>query len=134
MDTGEALQPEGVREDMTVETPQSEGVREDMTESKHTPGPWNISKTMMPEDCRGDWRIADQYDNDLADVFCEATSENGYTDETNAANAALIAAAPDMKAALQRVLRALATEGGHVPDVEHARESARAALAKAEGR
>jgi hypothetical protein len=118
-------------------------------EAKHTPEPWNISKTMMPEDCRGDWRIADQYDNDLADVFCEATSENGYTDETNAANAERIVACVNGcrgidPAAVRDMLNAL-REGVcqytllqeadllGTGDVE-ALDMMRAALAKAEGR
>jgi hypothetical protein len=99
-------------------------------EAKHTPGPWWVDD--MAYSARAVANRAATYPSGLSTD--EKTAHMAAIDAESAANAALIAAAPDLKAALQRVLRAIATEGGHVPDVEHARESARAAIAKAEGR
>ena len=89
-----------------------------MTESKHTPGPWGISEG--PEDlpCVG------VFDGpDAVDVAYILTTEE---------DARLIAAAPDMHAALSRFTRAM--EQGHYPELQGVWSDASAALDKAEGR
>lgn len=88
-----------------------------MNKPKHTPGPWSIT-----ESCMNAWEI-DGLDRSIATV--NAVEDIAPEDE---ANARLIAAAPDLLAALQDFLHA-------DPDV-FAEElaAARAAIAKAEGK
>jgi hypothetical protein len=97
------------------------GVSE-MTQAKHTPGPWFIAYTH-----EGNTEIAiddepgmhGERDYDLVTVT------HGDPDEL-AANAALIAAAPDLLAALQKAVRF----GGLFPDLKTEVE---AVIAKATG-
>ena len=91
-----------------------------MTKVKHTPGPWHISSddplAVRAEDGDGDdWEVANAVD------YC------GFPEIQSKANARLIAAAPDLLAALERLAESpmfLAIEG-------HA--EATAAIAKAKG-
>lgn len=95
--------------------------------SKHTEGPWSYDRI---------WALVlGPHDQEICAVHAAVDDHDSrhIQHERAEANAALIAAAPDMKKALQSILRALSTEGGHVPDLDHARETARAAIRKAEG-
>lgn len=99
-----------------------------MTQNQHTPGPWNV-----------------RYSEDRADAFIECGDRSNITDWAarfiaqtyvhdleDAANARLIAAAPDLLAALQNVIYGWdnwAEQG----NIEHAIDAARAAIAKATG-
>ena len=96
-----------------------------MNESKHTPGPWYAKG----EDI---WN-ADEKMYGIARNFSAISPS-----QTTRANAALIAAAPDMYEALQELSQLTAdyySEKVHTPEYAFARiMTARAALAKAEGR
>ena len=85
--------------------------------AQHTPGPWHVD----PENPT--W-VDDENE------CCMATTGYG-DDEGDRANARLIAAAPDMLAALRQVVDE--TAGGMVPPSTDAIDTARAAIAKAEG-
>ncbi len=101
--------------------------------SKHTPGPWMANEWRASENgeevARG-WEIVkDGYLLPMAD--CD--SEN-YEEST--ANARLIAAAPDLLEALQRISLAKPDQLDHSIDVaiiERCANVARAAIAKATG-
>lgn len=112
----------------------------------HTPGPWQSSEmTMIAKDWaalnRGKLNIVVRGSDVIAAVWC-----GDDRNTTEAANARLIAAAPDMIEALRQAEVALASELDmrnaaddvqdakyHVP-VAPALEAVRAAIAKAEGR
>lgn len=110
--------------------------------SKHTPGPWTVCTFEVEQEgalYAGRWHIDQDGDKgrpDIAVVSCT----NGAGAEQNAANARLIAAAPEMLEALislmQPALQIEATKGGYcifrfTPEQVAA---ALAAIAKAEGR
>lgn len=84
--------------------------------SKHTPGPWTVGKPTCPgvDGQRGIWAGK----RGIADVY-----GHGH-------DARLIAAAPELLAAGERCLMALAANGA--PNCEAAKEM-RAAIAKATG-
>jgi hypothetical protein len=101
--------------------------------SKHTPGPWLhqgamnsrqiLVGTPKPED------RAIQYGEAIAAVNMCVSPESGMVDETAIANARLIAAAPDLLAALKlAVAKTVGTDPKH-PWIHAARD----AIAKAEG-
>lgn len=106
------------------------------TITQHTPGPWIIqrSRTIRPNYaliCGQDW-------HDLANVVVRFSGDKG-DDDTGLANAALIAAAPDMQAALKLALEALNVIPNHIIPGRVGGSYAVAsliekALAKAEGR
>lgn len=89
-----------------------------MSAAKHTPGPWSI-QTEDPEawvaECYPFWIVAPKY----------------YA-ATVGADARLIAAAPDMLAALEELLDA-AERHIFAGECLHQRDAARAAIAKARG-
>ena len=90
---------------------------------KHTPGPWQIAD--------GESRRA--Y---LINHGRDAVGETVYTDTRNPADARLIAAAPDLLAALKGILRehdALQMAEGRTGDRWPAATRARAAITKATG-
>lgn len=91
----------------------------------HTPGPWQV---MPPERAIHDWVIADQEGGSLA----ECSPAGPWVARAEAdANAALIAAAPDLLAALKLLVADVADyEAWQRPC--HALDVARAAIAKAE--
>jgi hypothetical protein len=94
-----------------------------VSESKHTPGPWTV-------DWSDDGPVI--YTGDLLIASISGSTEHievqGLDEQTTEANASLIAAAPDMLAALERLL-------GNVGRSEFADAigQARAAIAKARG-
>lgn len=85
-----------------------------MTEAKHTPGPW-----FAEEDEEGNWRVADEDGAWVARSLSWAREEE--------ADAYLIAAAPDLLEALERMVSLFLRQNAH--DVA----GARAAIAKAKG-
>ena len=113
-----------------------------MTAPKHTPGPWNSEG---PDDF-GDHNIHEP----TCRLAIGAVVPNMRPDEEVAANARLIAAAPDMLDALHALLSALdqeiidrlddaiwvssQLEPAKLAALLNARDAARAAIAKAEGR
>jgi len=114
-----------------------------MRATAHTPGPWIIqrSRTIRPNYaliCGQDW-------HDLAHVVVRFSGDK-EDDATGLANARLIAAAPDLLFALQRLMDIIELRGPrsiapHKSPIEEVRatlgkaeyEAARAAIAKARG-
>ena len=92
--------------------------------TKHTPGPWGVLDEPGHPPLITAWNEADGSTDDIA-VLCDETS-------TTLANAFLIASAPELLAALQRMedwARTIDDEESRVPfDV---RQEAQAAIAKA---
>lgn len=95
--------------------------------SKHTPGPWRVEHS-APEEGFDAWVI-----DDPTHGYTIATVADTFNKRSeNAANAHLIAAAPEMLAALKEYVRDYGdNEDG---DSQLMAEKARAAIAKAEGR
>lgn len=90
-------------------------------QTKHTPGPWTATKCAMSRD---EWRISNPEAWPIFTVLCGRPEAR--------ANAHLIAAAPDLLAALIKLERVESSP--HSETVRYlAREQARAAIAKAEG-
>ena len=99
--------------------------------SKHTPGPWNVER------CTDEWFRETNHGERIVSVnkatYFVAAVE-GYGEES-VANARLIAAAPDLLAALQNIMQD-ASEGGRKGRAldllpRSSIEAARAAIAKA---
>lgn len=99
-----------------------------MSESKHTPGPWHFDH---------DWgRLPTIFGSDRKTkiAIVEKTSRNEHTSE-QAADASLIAAAPDLLAALKDITRfcdAVRVQVGMGKTQLARLEAARSAIAKAE--
>lgn len=93
---------------------------------EHTPGPWHVGETATTIVF-----ASDHY------AVCDAKVFHHVRDDSEpAANARLIAAAPDLLAALRLFLadeRFQVTVGGNPNAVEQMLAQARAAIAKAEG-
>jgi len=97
-----------------------------MTDVKHTPGPWFVN-----QDEDGNYRsIGSAGWWGLAQVVVRFEGERN-DDATGLANANLIAAAPDLLAALKAFV---ADFDASVSDPDATTDAARAAIAKAEGR
>jgi len=104
-------------------------------EAKHTPGPWTVQELERNRNGYQGWH-----------TYCVRHASNvhlatiGHVDrygcERNAANARLIAAAPDLLAALAKLLALAEAEGigSEWEASEAAVGTARAAVAKATGR
>lgn len=70
------------------------------THAAHTPGPWKLTR------CAGDWYVWGNGVSALARVNGpEYDCENGNAPDQNKANAALVAAAPELLAACQTMLQ-----------------------------
>lgn len=100
--------------------------------SAHTPGPWETSSN-----ANGQWDICEQHGGDriaLVDLQ-DAQKDGGRSHITEESNARLIAAAPELLAALQLLTVAVHDAGkeGATP-IADAETEARAAIAKAGGR
>lgn len=112
---------------------------ETSTKNTHTPGPWHI----IHEPTLNTYHIRVE-DLDAAPVASLFYSSGGSRPQLSRelidANAALIAASPDMLAALQGIIRSAAYESGQAePSLRELTvgikylDAARAAIAKAEG-
>jgi hypothetical protein len=88
--------------------------------NRHTPGPWQYNGFVTDSDFSG-WRVY------LPTKYRRAITVEGTSAAEADANARLIAAAPDLLAALKAVVAFTGAHGGPYAD-------ARAAIAKAEGR
>jgi hypothetical protein len=104
----------------------------------HTPGPWHIGGTCIhaPTGIAG-VRTNGESIPELPKIVAQIIRGHGITDEQFTANAHLIAAAPEILAALKDLVGAI--DGGRItPDETIATrryiDTARAAIAKAEGR
>jgi hypothetical protein len=107
------------------------GVISEAIISAHTPGPWEVGDVQ-----RGESPLMVYCDDSLGSRVADlSTSGHGITTAQVRANALLIAAAPDLLAALKRLLATTfpGTEG-HDPDCRCVIHEARTAIAKAEGR
>jgi hypothetical protein len=102
--------------------------------SAHTQGPWTVET--VPTACGICHKIGPFPGKRKGDkprhacLYADYPSPGNPADDELAANARLIAAAPDLLAALSNLLRVIDGEGGTRPN---AREEARAAIAKATG-
>ena len=95
------------------------------TVTEHTPGPWNLS-------ANEDGRTYVEASNDTADDIAALLMD--HDQQQNAANARLIAAAPDLLAACKAALNTPAMNADEMDPIEiEAVELARAAIRKAEG-
>lgn len=96
--------------------------------SEHTPGPWHANRKRAHQDF-----IEVIHNNDAKGaaslVLARVTCRRGWWDEQHA-NASLIAAAPELLAALCRAIDAGIGSDGDYPS---AADEARAAIAKATG-
>lgn len=98
----------------------------------HTPGPWTTDKIMMPKNRR--WCQTHVLSGRKCVAIVHASEGTDVSDadvETIKANAALIAASPDLLAACQWMLRALKPFVEAEGEEDDVCESARAAIAKA---
>lgn len=98
----------------------------------HTPGPWTTKRAKMPVDCEFDWCVTCNIGGE-PHVIIEAFGRVSETIRPDAeANARLVAAAPDLLAALEWYVEH--DDAG--PDDDYylaGLEQAKAALAKARG-
>lgn len=111
--------------------------------AKHTPGPWKLSEMHAEGFYMNDGAasiVAEGGRVALADVQCKVKRGQGYKAQCpeRDANAALIAAAPEMHDALSLaedlLARLLDSDHGGTPEELAILEAVRAALAKADGR
>ncbi len=91
--------------------------------TQHTPGPWFVN---------GPWNIQADTHTEIPVIVAHITPMRGEWASAREANATLIAAAPDLLAALQRSLNWLSSYPGGL--AHNTWEQAHAAIAKAEGR
>lgn len=99
--------------------------------NKHTPGPWDVLNSKK-EEWYGrplDYWTVTAKDRDL--WICASPEWDPEHDEESTANARLIAAAPELLEALQKIVAAADGEGWSQLDATLA--NARAAIAKARG-
>lgn len=110
-----------------------------MSKMAHTPGPWEVVNNPPNEDGSTATSIygSDQY---VADVYCGYAGSRNMPNAEAAANARLIAAAPDLLVALEQLVsdyeRGIHVEFGGSPWLKEKLEEldyARAAIAKATG-
>lgn len=97
-----------------------------MSNATHTPGPWRMGRVQDPKNVA--WYVTPQ-PKLLADVcVVEFACDTARPIEEHEANARLIAAAPEMLEALDRIVTRKDPEG-FLPEYDEAR----AAIAKAKG-
>jgi hypothetical protein len=94
--------------------------------AKHTPGPWTLNKT-------GGIPIVGFDVGDGGELLPIVPEVHGYNKREAKSNARLIAAAPDMLAALRRAVLALAFAAETSPAMRDDYEAVSAAIAKATG-
>ncbi len=90
---------------------------------KHTPGPWSIRKPKLPDLRQVEDRLicADVDDGNrlhVAEVYQYQNDNNNEADGTALANAALIAAAPDMLEALREIRDIFNNEYDNIEEVD----------------
>lgn len=117
-----------------------------MSNATHTPGPWSVPHFAEPDvNCECSYVLCDHLMGAVASVYCSGEGADWKSHGDNpkfaeaCANAHLIAAAPDLLAALKKLAAShLATIEGEGFDPEHCvcsdLDDAFAAIAKAEGR
>ncbi len=100
--------------------------------AQHTPGPWKHNVGTAPE-CYS-WRITGNHDHESV---CCCNGNVKLPGDRKAANARLIAAAPELLEALKRIM-SYAHTGAHASDIDTNEQpefvNARAAISKAEGK
>lgn len=97
-------------------------------DAKHTPGPWTIAEGSNAAVVWGPLKHAADYQ------ICRCDQQGTTDDETHNVNARLIAAAPDLLAALTLALTRLETlEATHYHGDTETTKACRAAIAKATG-
>lgn len=99
------------------------------TNTKHTPGPWAITRYSTSD---GQLRIVT--DDNQALPLASVNYGDGITMKTTAANARLIAAAPDLLEALKKVLAFAEAPVSMSADHDGILAEVRAAIAKATGK
>ena len=92
-----------------------------MTQTTHTPGPWAITDDFIG--------VHDEQGRCIADMDSEGAPDIGYGESL--ANAHLIAAAPDLLAALSNII--LSSDANCGDSLANAIEAARVAITKAKG-
>lgn len=107
---------------MTGASERDRSAKEPMS-AQHTPGPWRIGVSSAVEGRAfdGSWKFV-------------AFPVRGGTPDQADTNARLIAAAPELLAALKAALAEIGGEGGIGAVVDVLESAGRAAIAKAEGR
>ena len=99
-------------------------IANELTEPSHTPGPW----IAQPINRAGDFRVFSTTDKEHT-LYCEVSVGWGSNPRAIAAkNAALIASAPELLAALELALENLVYPGTHPAVI-----AAKSAIAKAKG-
>ena len=106
--------------------------------AKHTPGPWSTYTILQPSENHRGWEIAPKRGNRVAAVYPMCTEDGSDPSEEAQANARLIAAAPDLLAALKMLLpispiSKLWTMDAWARNMSRAEQAAYLAIAKAEG-
>ena len=101
---------------------------------KHTPGKWNVTRTHATEDTHHHEVLArdTEYHREVVICECFPINDDGQIDSESAANARLIAAAPELLAATKRMINWLEGLSDEIDIIDMALQ-ARAAIAKAEG-
>ena len=98
-----------------------------MTQTTHTPGPWFIDGTAS-DDCLDVYH----HNGRICMIYCDSTQNPTAEDLAEAeANARLIAAAPDLLAALSNII--LSSDANCGDSLANAIEAARNAINKAKG-
>ena len=95
------------------------------TEAKFTKGPWRVEYGHQQKSGPRCWQVSDEYDAVCNNQFCCARESE--------ANAHLIAAAPDLYAALHKALNFIENTEGELGVTLDSGDAARAALRKARG-
>ena len=102
-----------------------------MSESKHTPGPWSIGNLASYDGYTGQpYRNVWARQGEAATVIARAIRRHGETNDVDA-NAALIAAAPELLEALEEIMKQTDQRSNYL--IDHVYLIAAAAIAKAKG-
>ena len=108
-----------------------------MDTAKHTPGPWEFAEWNAGVNNTPGFGLIAKCGGPDVTIHTRTLDGNGYVDctERAMANARLIAAAPDLLAALQtlNLVVGLTPIAGNKGALQEACDMARAAIAKAEG-
>ena len=96
--------------------------------NKHTPGPWRISAAIKPNE----FDIRDKNSSGGHAPIAKVKGDKRHTIAQSAANARLIAAAPDLLQACWAMVTSFHAVEYMAPHMQEAANMARAAIAKAE--